>query len=173
MSEVHGNLHCFRVKVRFVVVSSFVLGVRREMPRRGWSTAPDGWVQIIRGPRPLSECWPKVGRNSADFHPKSNEVRSFEGRWRCPQQFRASLPPEVVVGGSQGTCRWDRGRIGALAASGYDRWPRGSGVEGLHLESEVICTRATSHRPDQPDGVVLRKGKEEADSNMMQHVRHL
>ena len=85
------------MKVRFVVVSSFVLGVRREMPRRGWSTAPDGWVQIIRGPRPLSESWPKVGRNSADLHPKSNEVRSFEGRWRRPQQFRASPPPEVVV----------------------------------------------------------------------------
>ena len=32
------------------------------MPRRGWSTAdvPAGWIQIVRGPRPRSEQWPRA-----------------------------------------------------------------------------------------------------------------
>ena len=34
---------------------------RCVMPRRGWSTmeVPDGWLQLIRGPRPKSERWPR------------------------------------------------------------------------------------------------------------------
>ena len=30
------------------------------MPRRRWSDAPLEWVQIVRGPRPKSEQWPKA-----------------------------------------------------------------------------------------------------------------
>ena len=32
------------------------------MGRRGWSTMPipEGWVQVIRGPRPKSEVWPRA-----------------------------------------------------------------------------------------------------------------
>ena len=38
------------------------------MPRKGWSTVqvPDGWLQLIRGPRPQSAKWPMKGQ------PKSN-----------------------------------------------------------------------------------------------------
>ena len=93
------------------------------MPRRGWSTAPDGWVQIIRGPRPPSESWPKVGRNSVDLHPKSNEVRSFKGRWRRPQQFRASPPPEVVVEAAKKRVDGIEAALGALAAVGTTDGP--------------------------------------------------
>ena len=37
-----------------------ILVRRRSMPRRGWTTmeVPDGWLQLIRGPRPKSESWP-------------------------------------------------------------------------------------------------------------------
>ena len=133
------------------------------MPRKGWSTAPDSWVQIIRGPRPPSESWPKVGRISAELHPKSNQVRSFERSVAASAAISCQCSARGRRRGSQETCRWYRGHIGRNGGSGHDRWPRGSGVEGWPLESEAICTRTTSRRPDQPDGVVPRKGKEEAD----------
>ena len=47
---------------RQVVVFFFFrsLARRRTMLRRGWLPAPDGWVQIIRGPRPPSVKWPSA-----------------------------------------------------------------------------------------------------------------
>ena len=40
------------------VVAFCILARRRAMPRKGWSTVevPDGWLQIIRGPRPPGSC---------------------------------------------------------------------------------------------------------------------
>ena len=93
------------------------------MPRKGWSTAPDGWVQIICGPRPPSESWPKVGRVSADLHPKLNQVRSFEGRWRRPLQSQASPPPEVVVEAAKKRVDGIEAALGALAAVGTTDGP--------------------------------------------------
>ena len=112
------------------------------MPRKGWSTAPDGWVQIIRGPRLLSESWPKVGRISADLHPKSNQVRSFEGRWRRPLQSRASAPPEVVVEAAEKRVDGIEAALGALAAVARepsdlhknDLWPSRSARLESYLE---------------------------------------
>ena len=37
---------------------------RRLIPRRGLVSAPDGWVQIIRGPRPPSVKWPAASEGS-------------------------------------------------------------------------------------------------------------
>ena len=51
--------HCFCVVRQF----SFVFPVRRrKMPRKGWSTVqvPDGWLKVIRGPRPPATKWPRV-----------------------------------------------------------------------------------------------------------------
>ena len=66
-------------------------------------------------------------------------------------------------GGSQETCGWDRGRIGALAAVGT--------IDGPEVQVLKDCfsraKRSAQERPlaaDQPDGVVPREGKEEADS---------
>ena len=36
---------------------------RGVMPRRGWTVAPDGWVQFIRGPRPPAQRWPMAQGN--------------------------------------------------------------------------------------------------------------
>ena len=43
-----------------VLLFGFLLPLLRSdtMPRRGWTTAPDGWVQFVRGPRPPSHRWP-------------------------------------------------------------------------------------------------------------------
>ena len=35
------------------------------MPRRGWRAVevPEGWLQVIRGPRPASVRWPRAAQN--------------------------------------------------------------------------------------------------------------
>ena len=97
-SNFSSNLHCFRVKARIRCGSFFCSLVRRRiMPCRGSGAAPDGWVEIIRGPRPPSGSWPKVGHSSAYIHARSNQVRWIRGQWRRPQRVRASVPPQVVV----------------------------------------------------------------------------
>ena len=42
------------------------------MPRKGWSTleVPDGWLQVIRGPRPPAVQWPKAVRGQGQGQPK-------------------------------------------------------------------------------------------------------
>ena len=51
------TLHCASVQG---VIASVCMG------RRGWKSldTPTGWVQIIRGPRPPSVQWPRVGQQS-------------------------------------------------------------------------------------------------------------
>ena len=79
-----------------------ILVRRRVMPRRGWMPAPDGWVQIIRGPRPPAERWPKIVRVASTGAPKpwqQIQVQAFVGRWgrarshvqACLQKSRSRL----------------------------------------------------------------------------------
>ena len=144
----------------FVLVIFFCSQVRRRtmraVRRRGWTPAPDGWVQIVRGPRPPSESWSKVARSATSVQVRPNEVRSSAGRWRQPQPVRSSVSRDRGAG-SQKTCRGDRGRIGSSGSSGDNRWP----------EVQVSkAKRSAQERPgsaDQPDGVASREGKETLD----------
>ena len=57
-SHLSQTLCCLRTRRAWC---SLFPSVRRcFMPRRGWSTleVPDGWLQLIIGPRPKSERWP-------------------------------------------------------------------------------------------------------------------
>ena len=57
------------------------------MPRRGLVAAPDGWVQIIRGPRPPSVKWPAASEGSGTTKKQGvvGVPRSqARGRWRQP-----------------------------------------------------------------------------------------
>ena len=76
------------------------------MPR-GWSKAPflDGWVQIIRGPRPKSEQWPKAGPQSKVVTQKRSQSAVSQGisaiaaggeRHVLPHRS-TSRPPEAVA----------------------------------------------------------------------------
>ena len=80
----------------------------------------------------LAQSWPHFSRPSTKVEP------SPVVRWRRPLQSRASAPPEVVVEAAKNRVDGIEATLGALAAVG-----------------------TTSPRPDQPDGVVPRKGKEE------------
>ena len=138
-----------------------------------WSTARDASQGMEHRPRwlgadhpraslafgELAQSWPRISRPSSEVEPSPVVRRLVATSVAISSQSSA----RGCRRGSQETCRGDRDRIGSIGGSGHDRWPRGSGVEGLPHESEAICTRTTSRRPDQPDGVAPRKGKEEAD----------
>ena len=70
------------------------------MGRRGWSAAPDGWVPIIRGPRPPAEVWPREGRNVSATHPKPSVAgraqRVLQGRWRQHQRINPDAAREMA-----------------------------------------------------------------------------
>ena len=67
--------HCFRVVRQFLLV--FLLHSRQTSccaaPRM---PAPDGWVQITRGPHPLAERWPKIARAASAIAPKPWQPRT-------------------------------------------------------------------------------------------------
>ena len=73
---------------------SFAISKRRRvMPRRGWVPALDGWVQIIRGPRPPAERWPKIVRAASAGAPKpwqQIQEQAPVGRWRQSEKPRST-----------------------------------------------------------------------------------
>ena len=54
------------------------------MPRRGWSSlpVPDGWFEVIRGPRPPSVQWPHQQKGKD----KGVALSAPRGRWRNPDR---------------------------------------------------------------------------------------
>ena len=74
------------------------------MPRRGWITAPDGWLQIILGPHPVSQQWPSAKANRQQSEQCVGRLASVPERprrWRQDRQFvgqpsqpRPRLSPE-------------------------------------------------------------------------------
>ena len=80
------------------------------MPRRGWIAAPDGWVQILRGPRPVSQKWPSAKANRQQpeqVFGRRTSVSERPGRWRREPQFvgqpsqpRPRLSPEESRAGA-------------------------------------------------------------------------
>ena len=89
------------------------------MPRRGWSVAPDGWVQFIRGPRLPVQRWPMAQGN-----PGCREVTS---PWSMAERSTsASWGIESCRSSGAGSCS-----IGA----------RGWGCQGRTRSSVATCQR--------------------------------
>ena len=67
-----------------------------------WDAVEDGWVQIIRGPCPPAEVWPRVGNVSA-AHPKLSVAgRASSSRLMVPAPEDESdaareMPQSIVV----------------------------------------------------------------------------
>ena len=116
------------------------------MPRRGWVTAPDGWVQIIRGPRPPAERWPKsVRAASAGASKPWQQVQGQApvGRWRQSEKPRSSVPPEVTMAAAKKRVGGLEAAVAALAAVGTVDGPE---VQVLK-ESLQKARRAAQERP--------------------------
>ena len=78
------------------------------MARRGWrEDAPDGWVQIIRGPRPRSVQWPRASQQSRQVagqsqprqqpKPKPTVVKTLGTRPLGDPQVRVAAAEERVT----------------------------------------------------------------------------
>ena len=63
------------------------------MVRRGWSHVeiPNGWVQLIRGPRPKSVQWPRASKESKPQQQVRQQVRPSR-----PVTWSSRNPEEVV-----------------------------------------------------------------------------
>ena len=95
--------------------SFFCIFVRRRiMPRTGWPSVPvpDGWLQVIRGPRPKSEQWPQQSRLPAAA--LSVGTPRARGRWRSgdshvrrgePNSVTALKCALIVLGPEDGAVR--------------------------------------------------------------------
>ena len=61
------------------------------MPRKGWSTVevPDGWLQVIRGPRPPAVRWPKAPRGRGL---DSSTKKDAKGSSQPPQPAQRPVP---------------------------------------------------------------------------------
>ena len=87
---------------RFVVSRTF--GVpeterRGCMPRKGRSTVqvPDGWLQVIRGPRPQSVKWPAKAQQKSDVRVRdAGEVRDPQVAQQVRRVQRGPQPEEVL-----------------------------------------------------------------------------
>ena len=77
------------VTQRELLFSSLLPLVRRgAMPRRGWTAAPDGWVQFIRGPRPPSHRWPMAqGNRQPSVQESRRSVRPPQAQVQVGQGF--------------------------------------------------------------------------------------
>ena len=74
--------------------------VSRLMGRRGWSTmpVPEGWVQVIRGPRPKSVQWPRAPKG-LKHQQQRQPGATQQGRWRQPHvQGRQGQPQAPKTG---------------------------------------------------------------------------
>ena len=96
VASAHNELSAFCSQVR-----------RRSMPRRGWSSlpVPDGWFEVIWGPRPPSVQWPHQqkgkGKGVAPTAAPRGRWRNPDRGTRAPVQTRHDPPtrrsPEEVV----------------------------------------------------------------------------
>ena len=75
------------------------------MPRNHWQVPGTEWVQILRGPRPPSVKWPKVGQQHQRQPGKPSKPPQFHpekgGSLSKPVWDRPSMPPQKGCRGSR------------------------------------------------------------------------
>ena len=96
------------------------------MPRKGWSTleVPDGWLQVICGPRPPAVRWPKALHGRGQDRPRSsNKKDANKGSSQPPQgpvpEVRRG-PPQVSPAAQERVVRLQT----AVDALGDDNSPK-------------------------------------------------
>ena len=78
--------------------------LRRRMPRKGWSTVevPNGWLQIIGGPRLPAAQWPRAKAQSNPVQKPSSKFGRRPPVSFQPQQTESHGAPEEIS--CRGTC---------------------------------------------------------------------
>ena len=69
------------------------------MPRRGWRAVevPEGWLQVLRGPRPASVQWPRAAPNlNRESHGKKVPKVDLPQRPVPPRPTRPARSPDLV-----------------------------------------------------------------------------
>ena len=129
-----------------------------SMPRTGWTAVetPNGWFQLIRGPRPPSVCWEKATRPESRVHgtgrwrqPKDN-VKSVESRSVKPIPHRSRVDPEVAIENAQSKVARLQKALEAVGDMG--------GVVVESLQAELAKVQAAAVSP--PVDVQISKCKE-------------
>ena len=126
------------------------------MPRRGWQAieVPSGWYEVIRGPRPPSQKWPRAspthsaqsGQPLAGSSPPSRPV---VGRWghrrgvgrvgQSGQPERARSSPEVAISAA-------RQRVVQLEAALAALWET-QGPETTMLQTSLKRAKQAAQEP--------------------------
>ena len=138
--------HCIACACgEFFLSFSFASRVRRRsMPRKGWTSnpTPSGWYDVIRGPRPKSEVWPRRQWQPSwnGWWPAVSEVSRprVQRRWQ-----RGNVPrPSPDEAKAAARSRVDRLQS-ALAALGETESVEARGIQATLKETE----RAAKERP--------------------------
>ena len=120
---------CSRAVCRLV----FVFPLSLTVPK-GWTKAPvlDGWVQIVRGPRPKSEQWPssKSGKKS----PQSRDTKVVHPYFPPRQPSR---PPEQVVAEANEEVLKLEAAVRALGESSVHAKPLVEALKAARAKSRV------------------------------------
>ena len=143
----HGSSHFLsRLPLLLRGGSGFLPFLLFVMPR-GWSKAPvmDGWVQIIRGPRPKSEKWPKAGQQKVP--PKRNQSAVSRGHPQPMRQWErdsallqrsTSRPPEAAAAEASLEVERLQGAIAALGEGNPLSAPLQAALRSARTKSKVL-----------------------------------
>ena len=105
----------------------------------------DGWVQIIRGPRPKSEKWPKAGQQKV--HPKRNQSDVSRGHPQPTRQWErdsgllqrsTSRPPEAAAAEASLEVERLQGAISALGEGNPLSAPLQAALRSARTKSKVL-----------------------------------
>ena len=125
---------------------AFLPSVRRGfMPRRGWTAAPDGWVQFIRGPRPPAQRWPMAQGNRQPPQGKVAERAAvvFGGQVSGEPIVRGRRRSDVPPVGSNPVAALER----ALAALGPEDAGAKAGLQAALERAKQKAKVAPSRAP--------------------------
>ena len=151
--------------------------VSRLMGRRGWSAMPipDGWVQVIRGPRPKAENWPRskpsvvvqkgprTPTNTSATH--VGQVRRDPCIPRPEREDHNGQGASLQVGGSIGSNDRDGRTRGGVSSSCPQKSTRGRAGSPRRSTSEGV--RGFLDESAVPFGGI---GFEESDRVIMENI---
>ena len=115
------------------------------MSRKGWSTleVPDGWLQVIRGPRPPAVRWPKAPRGRGQDRPQNlnkKEANKGSSQPQAPVPEVRRRPPQVSPAAQERVVRLQT----AVDALGDDNSPEAKMLRDALKKAQQEATTVLS-----------------------------